>query len=434
VLPLPGTTGTITGPVSVCPNTSNNIYSIAAVTNATGYIWTVPSGWSIISGQNTLSINVTAGTVGGNISVTANNTCGTGTTSTLPITVNTPPTADAGADQTIGYGATTILNGSATGGNGNYTYQWAPASLLVNPNVQNPVTLNLTSSVQFTLTVTDGGGCAGTDQVLVTVSGGPLSVNPTATPNTSCAGSFVQLMSNAGGGTGNYTYAWTSNPSGFTSTFANPTDYPTVSTTYTVVVNDGNATVSGSVLVTVNPLPETPTIPVGPDTVDLYTITNSTYITSVPSADSLVWELAPTSAGVIMWSGLTTATVTWNPNYLGNATIRVHSLNNCGESQWSDIKNTFVDNTTGFPIYEEPLKITIFPNPTTGDFFVSIQGACRDKHANVTIFGMLGERMMEAEVDFGVTRLFSLRNKPAGLYYFHLETGGQVIIQKLLKL
>ena len=67
----------------------------------------------------------------------------------------------------------------------------------------------------------------------------PLSSTPTATPGTLCAGENVQLHAIASGGSGSYTYTWTSTPAGFTSTLANPIANPAVNTTYNVAVFDG---------------------------------------------------------------------------------------------------------------------------------------------------------------------------------------------------
>lgn|GEM_PF-1558431 len=93
---IPATPGAISGTANVCPNTSNLIYSIANVANATSYTWTVPGGWVINSGQGTNSITVTSGATGnnGNITVTANNICGSSPASSLAVTVlpGTPAT------------------------------------------------------------------------------------------------------------------------------------------------------------------------------------------------------------------------------------------------------------------------------------------------------------------------------------------------------
>ncbi len=75
----PSTPGTISGTTTQCPALTGQIYSISAVTNATTYTWTVPTGWAITSGAGTTSITVTTGSTGqnGNITVRAGNGCGT---------------------------------------------------------------------------------------------------------------------------------------------------------------------------------------------------------------------------------------------------------------------------------------------------------------------------------------------------------------------
>ncbi len=99
VLPgTPATPGIISGTAAQCPGLAGQIYSISAVTGATTYTWNVPTGWSINAGAGTTSITVTTGSAGqgGNITVTAGNSCGTSTANTLAVTVNTLSTAPAG--------------------------------------------------------------------------------------------------------------------------------------------------------------------------------------------------------------------------------------------------------------------------------------------------------------------------------------------------
>ncbi|MCC6599780.1 MAG: immunoglobulin domain-containing protein [Crocinitomicaceae bacterium] len=85
---IPATPGTISGGISVCPNSAGNIYSIAAVAGATSYNWSVPSGATITLDAGT-SITVTFGaTPTGNVSVSATNICGTSSANTLGITTS----------------------------------------------------------------------------------------------------------------------------------------------------------------------------------------------------------------------------------------------------------------------------------------------------------------------------------------------------------
>ncbi len=71
---IPAQPGTISGPTPVCQGWSSAIYSISSVSGATSYTWTLPGGWS---GSSTSTVIIaTAGSSGGTISVTANNSCG----------------------------------------------------------------------------------------------------------------------------------------------------------------------------------------------------------------------------------------------------------------------------------------------------------------------------------------------------------------------
>jgi hypothetical protein len=59
-----------------------------------------------------------------------------------------------------------------------------------------------------------------------------LQVHATATPSTICVGDSTQLGATALGGSGTYTYSWTSLPAGFTSNLQNPFASPAVNTKY----------------------------------------------------------------------------------------------------------------------------------------------------------------------------------------------------------
>ncbi len=257
---LVGDPGTIAGNSTVCQGQPGEAYSVAPIVNATGYGWTVPEGATIITGQNTNAITVdySDNAVPGNISVYGINNCGNGPVSELAVTVNELPVANAGEDIAIPFGTSTTLH-AAPGGNGEFSYHWSPEELLVNPDVQNPQTVILTSTTIFTVLVTNQASyCQSGDEVIVTITGGPLSINPTAIPASVCQGESSQLYSNAGGGSGNYTYQWTSDPPGsppWSSTLANPVVSPDSSRHYLLTVYDGFTVVSGSDDLLVSSLP-----------------------------------------------------------------------------------------------------------------------------------------------------------------------------------
>jgi hypothetical protein len=89
MITLPGPAGTITGNDTVCSNHENYTYAIPAISEATSYLWSTPTGISITSGTGTNSVVVTISpaAVSGPITVKGNNSCGSGTESLKNITV-----------------------------------------------------------------------------------------------------------------------------------------------------------------------------------------------------------------------------------------------------------------------------------------------------------------------------------------------------------
>jgi hypothetical protein len=99
LLPKPTITGTsiICNRNAITYDTAGNIvtntygtesYSVPVIAGATSYSWSVPSGVTIISGQNTNTIMVSinlATFITGNINITVQNACGSSTTSTLKV-------------------------------------------------------------------------------------------------------------------------------------------------------------------------------------------------------------------------------------------------------------------------------------------------------------------------------------------------------------
>lgn len=86
----------IMGNGAICAGTTGT-YSILPINNISGYTWTVPAGATIVSGQNTTTLNVLwTTTPGGNICVSANSGCGSGPQDCFPVVVTPQPLANAG--------------------------------------------------------------------------------------------------------------------------------------------------------------------------------------------------------------------------------------------------------------------------------------------------------------------------------------------------
>lgn len=206
-------------------------------------------------------INFGQFTDAGTYSVEATKTdggCSATMTGNVTISNFLKPLANAGPEQLIQQGGTALLQGSASGGSGNYAYSWTPTQYLINPTSANAATVPLTSTKQFQLVVGDvvSGCISQAAQTVVFVSGSPvLQVQITASSTNICSGEPVQLTALAGGGTGNYAFAWSSQPSGFSSDVFNPNISPDITTIYTVTVSDGLLSTSAQITITVRPKP-----------------------------------------------------------------------------------------------------------------------------------------------------------------------------------
>lgn len=88
VNPLPANAGVISGTINVCLGENSVTYTVPTITNASSYIWSLPSGVSGSSSTNSITVNIGTSAVSGNITVKGHNTCGDGVNSTLSIIVN----------------------------------------------------------------------------------------------------------------------------------------------------------------------------------------------------------------------------------------------------------------------------------------------------------------------------------------------------------
>ena len=224
--------GTIVGNATICQGEAGIIYSVPAISNATGYSWNLPSGASITQGSNTNSITVNYSTnaSSGNISVQGSNSCGTGAlSSNFAVTVNPLPAAP-----TVG----TITQPTCALATGSVVLSGLPAgNWTINPGAVTGSTASTTISGlvagTYNFTVTNAAVCNSLASANVVITAAPDLPEVIAGDDRSiCLNSGTTLGRPAV--TGN-TYSWSSVPAGFTSTLANPTVFPIVTTTYTVI-------------------------------------------------------------------------------------------------------------------------------------------------------------------------------------------------------
>jgi gliding motility-associated-like protein len=146
--------------------------------------------------------------------------------STVPVTVNPNPVANAGTDQSLCAGGSVNLSGAGGG-----SYVWNGGNLVNAAGSSQTDTPIATSD--YILQVTDGNGCTDNDTITVTVNA--LPVVTAGNDVQICLNSSTQL--NAGGAT---SYVWTPNTALSDDSIANPVASPVVNTTYVVTGTDVN--------------------------------------------------------------------------------------------------------------------------------------------------------------------------------------------------
>jgi hypothetical protein len=177
-------------------NPSGSLVGMTSVAGNT-YTWTPTTGLSSASSANPTA-NPTATTT---YTLTATNTAsGCIATDQVLVTVNTTlPTVNAGLDQTLCQGVSTVLNASSNG-----------ATLSWNNGVQNNVSFvpSAVGATTYTATATGANGCTANDNVVVTVNPLPSALVTTNGTSSFCPGSSVQLCAPTGTG---YSYLWSGN-------------------------------------------------------------------------------------------------------------------------------------------------------------------------------------------------------------------------------
>jgi hypothetical protein len=208
--------GAISGPSVMCAGAGAQTYSIAVVGGASGYVWSLPGGWSGTSSTNTIS--ATPGSTG-IFSVAATNSCGTGPSQTVNVTVNPAPNVTATGPGTVCSGNMACLTGS-----GALSYTWTGLCGF-NSFSQSPcIPLTQGCSCGFTLAGTDANGCSKTVTLCVPTIPQP-TVNASSSNTQICAGQSATLTAS-----GASNYSWTPGGTGSVIVVS-----PTINTSYSVV-------------------------------------------------------------------------------------------------------------------------------------------------------------------------------------------------------
>jgi gliding motility-associated-like protein len=169
-------------------------------------------------------------------------------TANLTVTQPAPINIVASGSTTICLGQNTQISANASGGNGNYTYTWVGVGNGANQTV-SPSTIST-----YSVTATDGNGCASSAAtVSINVTSLTASNLIVSGANAICSGGTATISAAVTGNTGPVTLNWNNGLGSGSGPF---TVSPITSTTYIVTVTDAcSHSITGSVPVSVNPLP-----------------------------------------------------------------------------------------------------------------------------------------------------------------------------------
>ena len=194
-----------------------------------------------------------------------------------------------------------------------------------------------------------------------------------ATPASLCLGDSSQLEAFAYGGSGTYTYSWTSLPPGFTSSQSDPVVSPTQSTTYIVTINDGIQTRHDTVIVKVTPPPYAVA---GNDTVVCSWVHEIELHGEASNYKRIVWG----TTGDGTFSQKDSLNTLYYPGpedkTSGGVDIKLvaFAINPCSGKLFSN-KHVTIDPCTGIPQPDSSVpELIIYPNPSHGETEIVIKG------------------------------------------------------------
>jgi plastocyanin len=488
VTSIPPTPAPITGNTTICTSTSNT-YSVVSIPSATSYTWAYPVGWTGTSTTN--SIATTCGSLSGNITVTAINSCGSSPLRTVAITVvnsipNTPTIVNGNSDIC----ALTVNSYNVASEPGATSYLWSLPLGWTGSSTTN--TISATSSVtsgNITIAAVNVCGSSTPQTLTINVANGVLA-QPTAINGNAgiCASTSNTYDISPIIGATSYTWTMPIGWSGSSTTNSINTTSSATSGNVTVTANNiCGASPAQTLAINTTSIPATPSIIQG-NAVICENSTNFYSVTNDPNAVDYSWTL-PAS-----WTGTTTVNSIPTASFSTGGDILVTANNICGSSapqilnvtvtiidtsviqslgilasnsfvgtyQWIDcFDNSFVTNETdqvfipstngdyavintqsgcadtsfcftisGLELNENALNtITISPNPSNGIF--SINSANLDIiEVEIEIYNLQGTVVYKASTF--ANESIDLCQQPKGIYLLKVKSGNKVLTNKII--
>ena len=292
-----------------------------------------------------------------------------------------------------------------------------------------PVPVSPTITTQYTCTVNDGSNSTQGNTTVTVNTPVPITATASATPSSICAGETSQLSVLASGGTGAFTYSWTSVPAGFTSSQQNPVVNPVVNTQYLVHVSDGSQSANSGTNVNVT-LP--PTANAGNDSTFAFATTSVPLNGTATNYAAVLW----TTSGTGTFSAATSLT----GNYLPSAADKTGGTVTLTLSATPQSPCASPDNNSRVIHFDGPTGIgmnvatgfLVSPNPSRGIFRITLAGSGNAETVNIS--DITGKIILQDNAAFagGNTATFDLSGFSKGIYFVRIVTNGSPVVKKIV--
>ena len=419
----------ISGPNALCGLTST-FYTVAAVPEATSYVWTVPTGvtgMTITGGQGTttLHVSISAGTVSGDVTCTAYNNCGSSVTTTFAVTKKPAvPGAITGPTSTCGQTTATYSIAPVFGAT---SYIWTLPSGMTGTSSTNTITVTIAGTFVYgQLKVSAVNACGNVLGTGIWITGNaptiPLTLSGPANVCGLTTGTYsIPAVAGASG------YNWTITGVGNSISGSN-----TGTTATAVLAGPGTISVAATNLCGSSPYRAltlvTTAVQPGAISGPLNTcgLTTATYsVAPVANAATYTWSLA---YGMTWGSGQGTNVINVNiaPGLTSNTVtspLKLTETNTCG--------NTSLFRTTTITRCLSPDAMNaeggstftnVYPNPTSSEFTMDVT-MDRDQEIVMEVFDILGNVVISEKhnlVSGTSTMKTSLEQFNSGIYFVRI--------------
>ncbi len=415
------TPGNISGAVNACANSSNT-YSIAAVTSATQYLWSITGDATVVGNGTTVTVNFGPAWTGGNLCVAAQTPCFTSPIKCMLISAASTALNAINGTFTACPGNVITYNVAPSAGAAYYT--WTLPSGATGSSTTNSIAATFTPSFNsggnICVTVTSACGVTSAPKCKTITPGLPARPGAITGPsNGLCSqSSSYSVVSSPG-----ITYNWTA-PGTIT---GNGTNAITVAygsfTTGSVCVTASNSCgTSAARCITIKGAPNTPVaLTANPSSWCANTsgIEFTANVSNTTGSYALSWTYpaAPVATYISGGGNSNTLTLDWGT---GNGTVIVKASNSCGEGSKAYVVNIGCKEAQQIEIG----SLSAYPNPTSG--LLNIEFNAGEKgNVSIAVNDLLGRTIMNSSqyVSAGSNNLqLDLTNVAKGAYTISVKS------------